>query len=998
MLQGKFYQVQGNEPILLNDPDSVWVIQSGTMALFAVTIKSGVVQGSRRYLCSIGKGEALFGTAASSSECHRQILAVPLGETELLQLDRECFRDLIANADVDAIAWIENWLERLTTPCQIPTPAIEVKAEGKAHFSLNKSQTFQPEAGVSCWVQVTQGTVRFLGFEEISLTSTTHPFPLTDKMWLSAMEGVQLATKTTREIPNYDTILTGLSQLHTQLLHCFQLLDEREAQSELQRLRASQLLNRQVSAEAISELASTLSHKNENFFLEGTPLLIAAGAVGRAIGVTIRPPARSENLQRVKEPLEAIVRASRIRMRRVLLQGCWWEKDCGCLVAYRRLQPDEVHLSLCSGTLKGAATQTQPKGFTSLADNPLYTLDNRPIALLLVSPNRYEMFDPVEQIRLPVDERIAATVAPVAYMFYRSLPDKALQAFDLLQFAFKGREKDLIAIIFTGILVTLLGMLSPQATAIIMDSAIPDSDRGLLLQIGLGLLVAALATGLFQLTQGLSLLRLETASDASTQAAVWDRLLNLPVSFFRQYTTGDLQSRVSSISTIRRQLGGRTLINLITSLFALFYLGQLFYYNFKLALVVLAVAVVTIAFTTVSGTILLRKVRPQLELQGNIFGLTVQLINGISKLHIAGAQERAFACWSKNYSRQIKLELSTQQVEDAVEVFNTVMPTLTNGILFWLTISLLQEAETSGTIGLSLGTFLAFNTASGNFINGATNLSNTVTEVLQVIPQWKRTQPILAAIPEVNLSKADPGQLMGKIVVDRIRFRYLCDRPLTLDNVSLYANPGEFIALVGSSGSGKSTLFRLLLGFDIAEAGSIYYDGQDLSDLDVDAVRRQMGVVLQNGQLQSASIFENIAGNAQISWDEAWEAARMAGFAHDIAAMPMEMHTVISEGGGNLSGGQRQRLLIARALALKPRILLFDEATSALDNKTQAIVSESMEKLQVTRIAIAHRLSTIRNANRIYVLQAGRIVQQGSFEELAAVEGLFAQLMARQMA
>ena len=959
MLQGKFYQVQGNEPILLNDPDLVWVIQSGTMALFAVTIKDGVVAGTRRYLCSIGRGEALFGTAASSSDSHRQILAVPLGETELLQLDRECFRDLIANADVDAIAWIENWLERLTTASQIPTPAIEVKAEGKAHFSLNKSQTFQPEAGVSCWVEVTQGTVSFLGFEEIPLTSTTHPFPLTDKMWLSAMEGVQLATKTTREIRNFDTILTGLSQLHNQLLHCFYLLDEREAQSELQRLRASQLLNRQVSTEAISELASTLSHKNENFFLEGTPLLIAAGAVGRAIGVTIRPPARSENLQRVKEPLEAIVRASRIRMRRVLLQGRWWEKDCGCLVAY--------------------------------------TLDNRPIALLLVSTNRYEMFDPVEQIRIPVDERIAAKIAPVAYMFYRSLPDKALQAFDLLQFAFKGREKDLILIIFTGILVTLLGMLVPQATAIIMDSAIPDSDKGLLLQIGLGLLVAAGATGLFQLTQGLSLLRLETASDASTQAAVWDRLLNLPVSFFRQYTTGDLQSRVSSISTIRRQLGGRTLINLITSLFALFYLGQLFYYNFKLALVVLAVAVVTIAFTTVSGTILLRKVRPQLELQGNIFGLTVQLINGISKLHIAGAQERAFACWSKNYSRQIKLELSTQQVEDAVEVFNTVMPTLTNGILFWLTISLLQEAQTSGTIGLSLGTFLAFNTASGNFINGATNLSNTVTEVLQVIPQWKRTQPILAAIPEVNLSKSDPGQLMGKIVVDRIRFRYLCDRPLTLDNVSLYANPGEFIALVGSSGSGKSTLFRLLLGFDIAEAGSIYYDGQDLSDLDVDAVRRQMGVVLQNGQLQSASIFENIAGNAQISLDEAWEAARMAGFAHDIAAMPMEMHTVISEAGSNLSGGQRQRLLIARALALKPRILLFDEATSALDNRTQAIVSESMEKLQVTRIAIAHRLSTIRNANRIYVLQAGRIVQQGSFEELAAVEGLFAQLMARQM-
>ncbi len=962
MLQGKLYQVKGNEPILLNDPNSIWVIQSGTMALFAITIKAGVVEGTRRYLCSISRGESLFGTDASS---HRQILAVPMGETELLQLDRECFRDMIANGDVDAIACIQIWLQHLSTA--------------------------------------------LLSFEKITLNDNT---------CLQAIEEVQLAIKTNSEIRNSDTILSELSQLHTQLLSCFQLLDQWEAEQELQRLRASQDLTRQATSEAIGELASTLSRKDENFFLEGTPLLIAAGAVGRAIGVKIRPPARSENLQRVKDPLEAIVRASRIRMRQVLLRGRWWEKDCGCLVAYRRLQPSEVHLRLCSGTLKGAATQTKPKGFTSvhqqqcagsinaaatqtkpkgftsLADTQQ---DNRPIALLLVSNNRYEMFDPVEQIRIPVDERIASRIAPVAYMFYRSLPDKAIQAFDLIQFAFKGRDKDLIAIILTGILVTLLGMLVPQATAIIMDSAIPDSDRGLLLQIGLGLLVAALATGLFQLTQGLALLRLESASDASTQAAVWDRLLNLPVSFFRQYTTGDLQSRVSSISTIRRQLGGRTLINLITSLFALFYLGQLFYYSFKLALVVLAVAVVAIAFTTISATILLRKVRPLLELQGNIFGLTVQLINGISKLHIAGAQERAFACWSKNYSRQIKLELSTQQVEDAVVVFNTVMPTLTNVILFWLTISLLQEAETSGSIGLSLGTFLAFNTASANFINGATNLSNTVTEVLQVIPQWQRTQPILAAIPEVNLTKVDPGQLMGKIMVERIAFRYQCDRPLTLDNISLYANPGEFIALVGASGSGKSTLFRLLLGFEIPESGSIYYDGQDLSGLDVDAVRRQMGVVLQNGQLQSASIFENIAGNAQITLDEAWEAARMAGFADDIAAMPMEMHTVISEAGSNLSGGQRQRLLIARALALKPRILLFDEATSALDNKTQAIVSESMEKLQVTRIAIAHRLSTIRNANRIYVLQAGRIVQQGSFEELASIEGLFAQLMARQM-
>ncbi|UKO96705.1 NHLP bacteriocin export ABC transporter permease/ATPase subunit [Nostoc sp. UHCC 0870] len=960
-MRGQLYQIQGNEPILLNDLDRIWVVQSGSVALFAVTIKDGVIEGTRRYLCTMGRGEALFGTAAISGNQQRQILAVPMGEIKLLQLHPESFRELIANGNVKAIALVESWLKQVGTALSsIPTPVIQVRTEGSSRLSLINGQTFQPEPGVVCWVQMKEGTVKFLGFDELTLFSPTATFPLNDKMWLEARDTVQFATITTSEIDNSDIILTGLSQLNTQLLRCIDILEHQEAQEELMRLGDRQRLNRQVTAEAVGELASTLNYQDGDFFLEGTPLLVAAGAVGKAIGVKIRPPARSENLKRLKEPLEAIVRASRMRMRRVLLRDNWWEKDCSSLLAY--------------------------------------TQDNRPVALLQVATNRYEIFDPVERTRTRVDEGVATKVAPVAYMFYRPLPDRVLGALSLLQFTLKGRARDILTIVFTGIAVTLLGMLTPQATAIMMDNAIPDSDRGLLLQIGLGLLVAALGTALFQITQGFAILRTETFGDASTQAATCDRLLNLPISFFRQYTTGDLLSRVSSVSAIRRQLGGRILINLFSSLFTLFYLGQLFYYNYKLALVAVAFAVIAIAFTTISGVMLLRKVQPLLELQGKIFGQTVQLINGISKLHIAGAQERAFAAWSKNYSQQIKLELSTQQVEDAVIFFNTVIPIVTNGALFWFTIKLLEEAQNSGTIGLSLGTFLAFNTAYGNFIKGTTDLSNTVTEVLQVIPQWKRTQPILASIPEVNTSKADPGKLIGRIAVDRVTFRYRQDGSLILDNLNISAEPGEFIALVGGSGSGKSTIFRLLLGFETPEAGSIYYDGQDLSGLDVEAVRRQLGVVLQNSQLMSGSIFENIAAGAGITLEEAWEAARASGLAEDIIAMPMQMHTVVSEGGSNLSGGQRQRLLIARALALKPRVLLFDEATSALDNKTQAIVSKSLDKMQVTRVVIAHRLSTIRNAHRIYVLQAGQIVQQGTFDQLAAQEGLFAQLMARQMA
>ncbi|UKO95890.1 NHLP bacteriocin export ABC transporter permease/ATPase subunit [Nostoc sp. UHCC 0870] len=958
-IHGQTYIFQGNQPILLDDPSKVWVIQSGSVALFAVTVKDGAIAGTRRYLSSITQGQALFGTKTINHQ--QQILAVPMGEVELLQLHQECFRELVANADSRPVEWVDTWLLQLGSVLSGENiPEIQVKSRGETRFSLLNGQTFQGETEVY-WVEIKQGTVRLLGLPELTLTDATGYFPLTDKMWLEAVEGVQLTIQTTSQFWHSDHLLAGLSGMHIQLLQCVDFFDRQEAEAEMMRLRDRQRLNRQVTSQALGELASTLSPQDGNFFLEGTPLLVAAGAVGKALGVKICPPARSENLKRVKEPLEAIVRASRLRMRRVLLRDNWWEKDCGPIVAYTEA-------------------------------------DNRPVALLPISTNSYELFDPIGQTRIKVNELVAETLSPVAYVFYRSFPDQVLNTYNVILFALKGRRLDILVTLLTGIAVTLLGMITPQATAIIMDNAIPDSDRGLLLQIGMGLLVAALGTVLFQLAQGFALLRIETAAATATEVAVWDRLMNLPVSFFRQYTTGDLHSRASSVGEISRELSANTIIQLITSFFALFYLGQLFNYNFQLALLAVAVAIVTGAVTIISGIILVGKVRPLLELQGNIFGQTVQIINGISKLHIAGAEERAFATWGKDYTRQLKLTLSTQQVEDVVVLFNTVMPILTSGILFWLTINQFKEAQTSGTMVITIGTFLAFNAAFEQFVGGTTNLSNIVTDIVQITPHWKRTQPILQAIPEVDLSKADPGKLIGKIVIDHIMFRYRSDGPLTLDDVSITAQPGEFIALVGGSGSGKSTIFRLLLGFETPESGSIYYDGQDLSGLDVEAVRRQLGVVLQNGRLNAGSIFENIAGGANITFDEAWEAARMSGFADDVAAMPMEMHTVVSEGGGNLSGGQRQRLLIARALVLKPRILLFDEATSALDNRTQAIVSESLDKMQVTRIVIAHRLSTIRNAHRIYVLQAGRIVQQGSFRELAAVEGLFAQLMARQMA
>ncbi len=538
-------------------------------------------------------------------------------------------------------------------------------------------------------------------------------------------------------------------------------------------------------------------------------------------------------------------------------------------------------------------------------------------------------------------------------------------------------------------------MVTPQATGILLDYAIPDANQNLLMQMGLGLLAASFGVTIFLLAQSFTILRVQTQFSSNIQAAVWDRVLKLKPAFFRNYDIGDLENRIFGITQICNRLSSTTLRTLFASLLSLLNLGLLLLYSPPLALVAIAVTLFAIIITTISSVIICRKMRPLEQISGEILGLTVQLIGGVSKLRVASAEERAFLCWAKKYSQQVKLMLSTQLVEDWLSVFNVMLASASPIILFGLAVFFIEQSE-AGT-GLSIGTFLGFNVAFATFISGATSFSNTFINILEIRILWERAQPILKAKLEVEPHKSNPGKLSGQIKLDRVCFRYRWDTPLALENVTLEAKAGEFIALVGPSGSGKSTIVRLLLGFETPETGTISYDGRDLSALDVVALRRQIGVVLQNGRIMSGSIWDNIAGGTAITLNEAWSAAQMAGLADDIQTMPMGMHTIISEGGTNLSGGQRQRLFIARALVHKPKILIFDEATSALDNRTQAIITQSLDQLGVTRVVLAHRLSTIRHADRIYVLDAGKILQQGRFEELATVEGLFTDLIARQI-
>jgi ATP-binding cassette subfamily C protein len=673
--------------------------------------------------------------------------------------------------------------------------------------------------------------------------------------------------------------------------------------------------------------------------------------VGEKIGIEFRSPGNARNS--IEDPLDAMTRASRIWKRQVLLKGDWWKKDNGPLLGF--LEEGET-----------------------------------PVALLPLSPWGYEIHNPVDGSRSKVTYETVNNLNPHAYSFYPSLPDRALTGWDLLRIGTRGAVYDGFTVLLMGMLGGLVGLAAPIMTGIIVDTFIPDGARSQLLQMANILFACALAIAAFEVTKTVALIRIESKMDASVQAGIMCRLLSLPAPFFRSFTAGDLADRAMGINAIRQLASGVAVQSLISGVFSFFYLGLMFWYDVRLSLAAAGMAMAVITVTCIGAYSLVQLQRSLSEVHGKISGMVLQFVTGISKIRLSGTEGRAFAVWAGKFGEQKRIAFRAGIISNILSSFNAAFPILSLMVIFaWLVMG------KPGT--LSAGGFLAFNAAFVGFQMAMLQMSSTLISVLCVVPLYERARPILETLPEVDSNKKSPGELTGDIELSHVSFRYSSDGPLVLDDISLHIRTGEFIAFVGSSGSGKSTLLRLLLGFEIPETGTIYYDGKNLSDFNVKEMRRQVGVVLQSGKIMAGDIFRNITGSSNLTLDDAWEAARMAGLDSEISRMPMGMHTVLSAGGGTLSGGQRQRLLIARAIVHKPRIVFFDEATSALDNITQSIVTKSLEQLRTTRVVIAHRLSTIMGADRILVFEKGRIVQVGNYEQLITDGGPFAQFAKRQL-
>ena len=649
------------------------------------------------------------------------------------------------------------------------------------------------------------------------------------------------------------------------------------------------------------------------------------------------------------------------RTRQIVLPADWWERDHGNLVG----------LMVEAADGNGAASEEQAA-----------------VALIRRRSGGYDLVAPGNPEPVRITEQGVRLLKPVACDILPCLPADVGSPFSLAGFILPTIRSELLGAAFFGGLIAGLGTLVPVATALVVDTLIPGLERNLLAQLGVALAVIAVLNYLLSVTRQRLVLRANGKSKQIFASAIWNTLLALPVSFFNTHSSGDLEARYQGLLSLREMSVSIVLNSLVTIIFSVFYFALMYYYSAQLSFIALGYVVLLVGASIALGLYLRRDHKKIAELDGWLSGYVFQMFTGIAKLRASASEVRFLARWADKFASSQAAVLRTQHRSGQFGGFLELYAGF--GLIALFAASILGSSSQN-----SAGSFIAFLAAFGSFQFAFQGLATLALDLVALQPEWKRGQVILQTEPEVGELAAKPKLLQGGIELSSVRFGYL-EGLEVIKGVSLKIEACEHVAIVGGSGSGKSTLMRLMLGLEKPFSGTITFDNQDISKLDLSLLRRQIGVVTQNGKVHAGTILDNIRGATNIDHARCLEACLAAGLANDLADFPMGLHTPLTEGGSSLSGGQRQRVLIARALVQKPAILFLDEATSALDNRTQAVVTESLEKLNITRIVIAHRLSTIKNADRIFVMDDGRIRASGSFEELLDASPLFQKMVQRQ--
>ena len=956
----------GNLPVKLDDADNVWFIDQGVVDLFLVEFRDGVEQAAPQHLLRCEAGRLLPGVAPDAQDddgkdTRLSLIAKGLPGTLLKRLPAS----LLSGVDPAELAeQTDTWLTAMTDtlarfvshlprPTALAEPGL-TQSLGPCTLSVRRGVVWvsEPSLGASLFMDMV---------DPAQLAETGGPrealIPLTRTNWLTLFDEATVSGKSTETVAREGMLLPALASFHA-LAFNLERLNRRLAVVDDANLERERTTSRRTAEQAARQRLFNIYDLpiNREARVEDTVLADALQIVGRHEGIDFRIPARSR-------PSDAPIRlvdildSSGVRARRARFRagGNWWRGDSNALLAFR------------AG-------------------------DGQPVALIPGMFGRYREVDPLTKRSVRVSAARAEALMDEAWIFYRPLPSAQVKPADLLGIALHGSFADLLRLVLAGLPGGLIKLLPALALGFVANHIVAGGNAGALYAVGIALALFGLLGALLHLLQGSALMRLEGRSASRVEAAFWDRLMRLPASILRRHPAGDLAMSGMTFQNLRDGLQGVVADSLLSIIFLLPVFGVIFFYDATLGLIALVFSLASLLVTFAIG---LRQVAPygrMISAVRRVSGRLFQIVGGIAKLRVENAEGSAFAIWARDYRAQKRAEIELGALEGHSRAFAAALPFVAAGVLLFAVAAVSDRNVPVGDFLVVYIVFIAFQSAIAR-------LGESFGTIAAMLPAFDQMRPLLATAPETAVEGEPVERLGGEILFDRISFRYDPDGPLILDDVTMRARPGEFIAIAGESGAGKSTLFRLALGIDSPSAGAVYYDGRDLRHLNLKQVRRKIGSVPQSVRLHPQDLWDNIVAHHEApTTDEVWQTARAAGIEKEIKAMPMGLMTMVGSSGAVLSGGESQRVTIARSLLGSPRVTLFDEATNWLDNESQAEVMRNLALLTSTRIVIAHRLSTLQQADRIYVMQAGKVVQNGSFNELMEEEGVFKELVKRQIA
>ena len=939
-------------PLLLDEPLRVYRVRRGHFDVFA--IRDSALASRRHYLFRMPENAVLFGLAHPASP-HVGLVAVGSLDSEL---------ELCADDDASlSIEQCEPWITSIMAVIADDTHKRNAQIVEPGATTVEPNAIVQAGGRAIHWITVHNGELNLLGSNAVAFPG--HGFPMARGFWFRALSRSAIDAETLRPLSGEDLQLFHAACQHA-LEDRLEALERTTAPS-ARGSRDDEMQDAMVRLGGIS-----MRGRNAKITIPREPLQASLYRVFASLAVTPDPAVFAYDLQQhasTDERLTYILERHQLASRTVLLRSGWQDEDGPPLIGQR-------------------------------------ASDQRPVALISES-GRWSMIDAGVKIRV-VDPSLL-DLAAEAKQVYPTLPPAALRFRQLFAFGFVGSAPEHLRLLLAMMIGAALAAVVPLAAYFLIDDAVPHGDLGMIGTIVTGLFISTLAGTTFEAVKGLVLLRTELRFESRLQPALIDRLIHLPVPFFRAYSIGDMVDRVLGVQRAREILSGSALGVVVGGIFSFVSLVPVAVIDYRIALVVLGLSLGLGIVTAAASYARLRHERRRISQKGKLDSFVLQILMGITKLKASASERAAFTRWADGFAVNTRHFIAAERWANIQRSVQAFLPQIATIALYAVILALMKAdavkaafnvqnaaAGNDASLPFSAASFVAVSAGFAQVLGAITALAEGLTQCLTTIPLIERAQPLLGADVEASSIAAAPVRLHGAIDIRDVSFRYNESSPLVLNKVGIRIEKGEFVAIVGASGSGKSTLMRLLLGFERPEHGEIFYDGASMQRLGNSAIRRQIGVVLQHGRVSSGSIYNNIVGQSGLGMEQAMSAAKLAGLDADINAMPMGMHTVLLDGGGTLSGGQRQRILIARALIGQPEILLLDEATSALDNRTQSVVTETLAKLAVTRVVIAHRLSTIEAVDRIVVLDRGCVVETGSFAELIARDGHFAAHARRQ--